>query len=179
MQLFSKTLKKHLSPPQERPLHLITITGDPEQKAAWPPKKRIIFIMGRVHASEAPSSFILQGLIDFLSSNHSVAKDLRRHLIFKLVPVMNPDGVFLGNTMGNLLGQDLNRCWMEPNQFSQPTVYTIRKLIHALDKDPVNTLDMIIDVHSHISLLGLFIVGNSYSDVYRLSATFCLPFIPD
>ncbi len=60
--------------------------------------------MGRVHASEAPSSFIMQGLVDFLISSHSVAEELRKYLIFKLVPMMNPDGVFLGNTKGNLLG---------------------------------------------------------------------------
>jgi hypothetical protein len=29
------------------------------------------------------------------------------------------------------------------------------------------TQDMIIDIHSHASLLGLFIVGNAYDDVYR------------
>ena len=38
---------------------------------------------------------------------------------------------------------------------------------HKLDRDPVNKLSLIIDVHSHVSLLGLFIVGNSYDDVYR------------
>ena len=77
----------------------------------------------RSHASEAASSFIMQGLLDFLTSNYAVARELRRYLIFKVIPVMNPDGVFLGNTMGNLLGQDLNRCWQEPNSFSQPTVH--------------------------------------------------------
>ena len=153
----------------------MTITGNPdpttglqdETEDAEVGSKQIIFIMGRIHASEAPSSFILQGLIDFLISSHRVAQDLRRYLIFKLIPVMNPDGVFLGNTMGNLLGQDLNRCWDKPNQFCQPTVFAVRKLIHKLDKDPVHNLSLILDVHSHISLLGLFIVGNSYDDVYR------------
>ena len=202
---------------------MLTITGNTKEveeemyleKGELPPeRKRIVVIMGRSHASEAPSSFILQGLIDFLISSHEVAQDLRRYLIFKLgilmwtliscfiirliVPVMNPDGVFLGNTMGNLLGQDLNRCWLDPNQFSEPTVFAMRKLIQALDQDPNNDvclftfihhtnfarvacfnsqrdkislqLDMIIDVHSHISLLGLFIVGNSYSDVYRYTS---------
>ena len=76
----------------------------------------------------------IQGLLDFLVSNYAVARELRRYLIFKVLPVMNPDGVFLGNTMGNLLGQDLNRCWQEPNSFSQPTVHAVRKLILNLDK---------------------------------------------
>ena len=62
---------------------------------------------------------------------------------------MNPDGVFLGNTMGNLLGQDLNRCWQEPNSFSQPTVHAVRKLILSLDKDPNYDLDMVVGKINH------------------------------
>lgn len=128
--------------------------------------------MGRVHASEAPSSFIMQGLIDFLTSGHEVAVELRQFLIFKLIPVVNPDGVFLGNTRGNLLGQDLNRCYVNPNPFSQPTVHAIKNLILSLDG---KGLDLVIDIHSHISLLGLFIVGNSYEDVYRFERHVVFP----
>ena len=131
--------------------------------------------MARVQAAEAPSSFIMQGLIDFLISSHAVAQDLRRFLIFKLVPVMNPDGVFLGNTMGNLLGQNLNRHWHDPDPFTHPTVHTVRQVILNLDKDPNHELDMIVDIHSHISLLGLFIVGNSYDDVYRFERHVVFP----
>ena len=40
----------------------------------------------------------MQGLIDFLVSKHKVATLLREKLIFKIVPMMNPDGVFLGNS---------------------------------------------------------------------------------
>ncbi|KAJ9582744.1 hypothetical protein L9F63_022914, partial [Diploptera punctata] len=36
-------------------------------------------------------------LIDFLISSHPVAVALREHVTFKIVPMMNPDGVFLGN----------------------------------------------------------------------------------
>ena len=38
-----------------------------------------------------------QGLIDFLVSSHDIACSLREHLVFKIVPMLNPDGVFLGN----------------------------------------------------------------------------------
>ena len=48
----------------------------------------------------------------------------------------------------------------------------VNTINHKLDRDPVNKLSLIIDVHSHVSLLGLFIVGNSYDDVYR-----CVKFI--
>lgn len=38
------------------------------------------------------------GLIDFLVSNHPAAECLRCHTTFKIVPMLNPDGVFAGNT---------------------------------------------------------------------------------
>ena len=34
---------------------------------------------------------------------------------------------------------------------------------------------MVIDIHSHVSLLGLFIVGNSYDDVYRFERHVVFP----
>ena len=40
---------------------------------------------------------LVSGLIDFLISNHPIAKILRDHLVFKIVPMLNPDGVYLGN----------------------------------------------------------------------------------
>lgn len=123
--------------------------------------------MARNRASESPTSFVVQGLIDFLVSDHEVARSLRRHLVFKIVPMVNPDGVFLGNTKGNKLGQDLNRCWLKPNKLTQPTIVAIKSLIVGLDSDPHLDLDLVLDIHSHPCLLGLFTVGNAYDDVYR------------
>lgn len=37
------------------------------------------------------------GIIDFLVSQHPIAKVLRDHLVFKIAPMLNPDGVYLGN----------------------------------------------------------------------------------
>lgn len=37
------------------------------------------------------------GFIDFLVSQHPTAQVLRDHVIFKIVPMLNPDGVYLGN----------------------------------------------------------------------------------
>jgi len=40
---------------------------------------------------------ILTGVIDFLVSGSPTAKILREHVIFKIVPMLNPDGVYHGN----------------------------------------------------------------------------------
>ena len=46
-------------------------------------------------------SIIFSGMIDFLISNHPIAKVLREHIVFKIVPMLNPDGVYLGNYRWN------------------------------------------------------------------------------
>lgn len=38
-----------------------------------------------------------QGLIDFLVSSHPIAIALREFTEFKVIPMLNPDGVFNGN----------------------------------------------------------------------------------
>ncbi|KAG7254674.1 hypothetical protein CRUP_004217, partial [Coryphaenoides rupestris] len=54
--------------------------------------KKLVFLTSRVHPGESPASFVCQGVIDFLV--------LRDHVIFKIVPMLNPDGVYLGNYSG-------------------------------------------------------------------------------
>jgi hypothetical protein len=136
----------------------------------------VVFIMSRLRASDHPSSFVLQGFLDFITSSHEIAAELRQHIIFKIIPVVNPDGVFIGNTRGNLLGQDLNRHWHDTNEWSQPTIYAIRKVLEAIDADKENfALETVLDMHSTSSLLGLFIVGNSYDSVYRFERHIVLP----
>jgi hypothetical protein len=144
----------------------------PEQDS--PRKIPVVFVMARSHSSDTASSFIVQGLIDFLVSSHTVAKALRKNVIFRIAPVMNPDGVFLGNTRGNLLGQDLNRHWHDADQNLHPTVFAMREAITNKD-DPRHQLDMILDLHSNTSFHGLFVYGNSYDDVYRFERHIVFP----
>ena len=51
----------------------------------------------------------MQGIIDFLLSDSKEAQFLRSNYVFKIVPVLNPDGVIYGNYRCSLLGVDLNR----------------------------------------------------------------------
>lgn len=37
------------------------------------------------------------GIIDFLISSHPIALILREKIVFKIIPMLNPDGVFVGN----------------------------------------------------------------------------------
>ena len=102
---------------QERDVDMLTITDPASEnledldlnKEKKQIKKRVVMVIARQQPSESPSSLIVQGMIDFLLSKHKIAAQLREKLIFKIIPMMNPDGVFLGNTKGSLFGSDLNR----------------------------------------------------------------------
>jgi hypothetical protein len=91
-------------------------------------KKAIIFT-GRVHPGESNSSYVMQGLIEYLLSNEPKAENLRNHFIFKIIPMLNPDGVIRGNFRMNSVGKDLNRMWTEENVDNSPSVYFCHKLI--------------------------------------------------
>lgn len=83
----------------------MTITNDliPNEK------KHHVIISGRVHPGETNSSWVIHGVIEFLLSKES--SELRDKLIFKIVPMINADGVVAGNYRTSFIGKDLNRLY--------------------------------------------------------------------
>uniref|UniRef100_A0A8D8VZJ2 Cytosolic carboxypeptidase 6 n=2 Tax=Cacopsylla melanoneura TaxID=428564 RepID=A0A8D8VZJ2_9HEMI len=159
---------------QKRNIDVVTIT-DLKMNENHKGKLRVVVILSRVHPGESPTSFICQGIIDLLISNHHIAKTLRSHVVFKIFPMLNPDGVFLGNFRSNYVGLDLNRSYHHISEWSHPGIYSALTLITSLNQDKNLELDFIIDLHAHSSLKGLFIYGNSYDDIYRFERHTILP----
>lgn len=58
--------------------------------------KKYVFLSARVHPGETPSSFVLNGLIDTLLNAKKVSSSLLSNFVFKIIPVLNPDGVSRG-----------------------------------------------------------------------------------
>lgn len=79
--------------------------SQPERIAERP----AVILTGRVHPGESNASWIMEGLLDFITSEDTVAKELRDRFVFKIVPMLNPDGVIVGNYRCSLSGFDLNR----------------------------------------------------------------------
>ena len=70
--------------------------GDPTTRP-FKFNKPTIFISSRVHPGETPASFVLTGIWKFLTNEKSAqAKMLRERFVFKVVPMLNPDGVYRG-----------------------------------------------------------------------------------
>ena len=70
---------------------LLTVTSTPTSSAK-PPDKPYILLTARVHPSETNASYVMDGLLDFLVSHDPVATALLSTFVFKIVPLLNPDG---------------------------------------------------------------------------------------
>ena len=68
-----------------------------------------------MHPGETSGSFIVEGMIRFLLSNDEIAIKLRDSFVLKIIPMLNPDGVIVGNYRCSLSGVDLNRKWISPS----------------------------------------------------------------
>lgn len=59
--------------------------------------KRCVVISARVHPGETPASWMMRGMLDFITGESAEARLLRSLFVFKIVPMLNPDGVAFGN----------------------------------------------------------------------------------
>ena len=71
--------------------------------------KKYMIVCARVHPGESNASYVMEGFLKFITGMSSEAQELRKKIIFKVVPMTNPDGVIAGNYRTSLAGNDLNR----------------------------------------------------------------------
>ena len=102
---------------------------------------------------------MLQGFIDFILSNKPQAKSLRSKIIFKIVPMLNPDGVCFGNYRTGLSGKDFNREYTNPDSRLFPEVYSFKKMILDQKKKYGNNLLMFLDFHGQKEKKNVFMYG--------------------
>mmetsp|Transcript_31978 Transcript_31978/g.55118 ORF Transcript_31978/g.55118 Transcript_31978/m.55118 type:complete len:506 (+) Transcript_31978:1124-2641(+) len=100
---------------------------------------------------------MMKGAIEFLLSDAREAKLLRKYFVFKIVPMLNPDGVRYGNYRTSLLGVDLNRRWNNPHKTLHPTIFYCKKLIQSFSED--RELVACVDMHGHSMKRNVFTYG--------------------
>lgn len=84
---------------------ILTITNIPPNIIRENPRTlKYIIMIARTHPGETYGSWIMKGFINFILSEDPSAKYLRDNFIFKIVPMMNPDGVIAWNTRTCFLG---------------------------------------------------------------------------
>jgi hypothetical protein len=104
--------------------------------------REIIWIVGREHPGEAPLSFVCEGMIDALLK-HPAGQRLRGVFDFRIVPVLNVDGVAHGYYYHNAKGVNLARDWVD---FDAVETRHLRK---AIFEDTQKTrVHLVINLHS-------------------------------
>lgn len=172
------------SDPAEYNLVKMSDFEDTESKVSVPMynRKKYVIITARIHPGETNSSFIVEGLINHLLGNSLQATQLRKRLIFKIIPMINVDGVIAGNYRTSMSGNDLNRQFFQPDKHLHPEVVSIKKMMHHLthgkkkkleDKEGIEILEedivAYIDIHGHSLKKNVFMYGNQFplsSDKY-------------
>ena len=100
---------------------MVTITGKGSSKS-----KKVVWIIARQHPGEVTGSFVAEGVIKSLLGESDIANYLRENCVFKIIPMVNPDGVLHGNSRCELVGTDPNRKWKTPHRTINPVISQIR-----------------------------------------------------
>jgi hypothetical protein len=136
-------LSRRLGTASVTPLHSSVFpevgTGRRPHAPKFGSRKPVVFLSARVHPGETPASFCMNGVLEFLTNpSDARAIALRRNFVFKLVPILNPDGVARGHYRMDNFGRNLNRYYQDPSPDEQPTIYAAKKaaLMHAFMPEP-------------------------------------------
>ena len=130
-------------------------------------------LSARVHPGESNSSWMMKGIIDFLVGDSKEAQILRDNFVFKIIPMLNPDGVINVNYRCSLAGCDLNRRWKYPSQILHPTIYNTKLLVKTFASE--RPLLLVCDLHGHSKRKNVFMYGNT--DPTCPEATRIFPFL--
>ncbi|XP_078671224.1 uncharacterized protein LOC144911228 isoform X15 [Branchiostoma floridae x Branchiostoma belcheri] len=148
-------------------VYVLTITN-PSKNPEDAKVKKAVVLSARVHPGETNASWMMKGFLDYLSGSSADAKLLRDTFIFKIVPMLNPDGVIVGNYRCSLAGRDLNRNYKSVLKESFPSVWHTKMMVRRLCEE--REVIVYCDLHGHSRKQNVFIYGceNRYDPEKRL-----------
>lgn len=119
--------------------------------------KPAVILTARVHPGESNSSFMIQGFLDFITSDAPEAVKLRQSFVFHVIPMLNPDGVIHGNYRCSLAATDLNRRYAAPHPKLHPTILAKKNFLLSTAKN--RSILLYLDLHGHSKLKNAFMYG--------------------
>ena len=157
--------------PNNNDIPLIVITDFTSDKRSLA-ERPCVFLTSRIHPGETSSSYVIQGVIEYLlninikstttttttvNDDNAMRNHLLKNFIFKIIPMINVDGVIYGNYRSNLYGKDLNRMWMNPDKDIAMCVMNIKKVIEST----ISTRNIFFycDFHGHSNKSNFFLYG--------------------
>jgi murein tripeptide amidase MpaA len=152
---------------QDRDIALVTITGRDADSSS---DRSTIWVIGREHPGETPNSFVLEGLVNALL-DETLGQQLLSRFRFKIVPMINVDGVANGHYYRNSKGIDLAKDWLYFNSREMQHLY------RAMEPDLTSgSVALVLNLHSaNAPLSHFFLETNSDwlpEDLARLQARF-------
>ena len=111
--------------------------------------KKIIWIHGRIHTSEAPCIWHLDAMIEEIVSDTPFAHELRKNAIFYIVPQTNPDGVIGGYSRSSSTGVNLEINWDRPDSLTMPEIKALKTVMTEISSE--RTIDLMLNMHSQIA----------------------------
>jgi hypothetical protein len=132
-----------------RDLHLITVTD-----AEVPDRDKVtVWLQARQHAWESGTSFVMEGALRFVTSDERDARSLRRKVVFKFTPMVDPDGCAGGQIRFNSNGFDVNRHWDEVDLRQKrflslmPEIWYVKKAIIS-QVDAGRKISLLVNLHN-------------------------------
>ncbi len=127
------------------PIEMITITDKTIDNSL---KKRV-WIHGRSHPSESPSSWHLEAMIDEICADTPLAREIRKNTVFYVVPFINPDGVKGGFSRSTSTGVNIEINWDRPDSLTMPEVKVLKRTLERITAE--RPLDLLLNMHSQIA----------------------------
>lgn len=114
-------------------------------------------VFARQHPGEPVGSWMMEGFANRLIEMS------QEEVLWILVPMINIDGVVIGNNRTGLLGYDFNRHWFidkDTNRYHLfPEIVGIMRYFKKKHKDFSKKIKIFIDFHGHSSQSGVFSYG--------------------
>lgn len=140
-----------------RPLQMLHIT-DPEVPSEG---KSRIWVHGRTHPSETPGSFLVDGLVEYLTEDSPHGEALRRQIDAYILPFSNPDGVYDGRSRSNAIGINQEINYDRGDDSTTVEVQAIKSMFKRLTAD--RPLDFMLNSHSQLLACSCFWLHRSSS----------------
>ncbi len=134
-----------------KPLYLFKITDSSVPDTG----KERIFIHGRTHPAEIPSSFLIEGMVDYLLGGTDEAGEILKKFEFYIFPMQNVDGVIAGNYRSTPQTENLEVMWnydsenpLNLNASTPPEITTIHQYAKNLMSDGGPKISIALNLHA-------------------------------